>query len=109
MSLICNLVFLHSQFDYNDDSNIATAEVSDLRRRTAIVCPMVQMWNDACDEGFILIGKNGRQGIWTHCATDYLNNDINDDIAGWRFAPYIRNWNATSDRLKAMRILIIND
>ena len=109
MSLICNLVFLHSQFDYDTAGNIATAEVSELRHGTAIVCPMTQMWNDACDEGFILIDKNGRQCIWTHCATDYVNDDINNDIVGWRFAPYIRNWNTASDRLKALRILIIND
>jgi hypothetical protein len=109
MSLICNLVFAHDRFDYDTTGNTATAEFSELSRRRALLRPMAQVWSDACDEGFILIGKNGQQGIWTHCATDYINNDVNDDIAGWRFAPYIRNWNAASDTLKSMRILVIND
>ena len=105
--LICNLVFNHDQFNYDKERNIATADFKDLSARRALISPTAQVWNDACDEGFILLGKDGRQSIWT--LSSFYNDDDNDkEVAGWWFARYIRNWNTVSDTIKAMRILIIN-
>lgn len=107
-NVICQHKFSHTLFSYHEDSNTATTEESTLQghlgnRRNRL--PHSCVWNDAGDVGFILIGKNGKETIWTLATVDRNEGEI----TGWRYGPYIQNWDKASQKLKDLRILIIND
>lgn len=111
-SVICRHKFSHTLFSYHEDTNTATAEESTLQghlgnRRDRL--PHSRVWNDSYDEGFILIGKDGKETIWTLATVDYNGDYSEGEIAGWRYGPYIQDWDNASQKLKDLRILIIND
>ena len=84
------LALFARQFTWKD--GLGTAEISDLRVSVADI--QRQVWNDACDVGFLVIGGTGPK-VFTLENVDKSG----DDVAGWRFV---------STDLK-FRILVIND
>jgi hypothetical protein len=68
-------LFAH-QFTWED--GLGAAEISDLQVFVADL--QRQVWNDACDVGFLVIGNEGPK-VFTLSAVDKSG----DDVAGWRF------------------------
>jgi len=89
-------------FDFNPNTFTFVAEASDFGRGTSAF--FSQVYDDACDAGFTLIGKTGAEVTFIHSSTDMSGGDI----AGWRFTP-------TSDSIRRVpacakvSALIIND
>lgn len=105
-NVICRTVFKHSDFNYFKEDNTASAEISTLLKGRHDA-PFSQIWNDSVDVGFVMDHQNGKVSIWTLTKTDKDASD--EDTFGWRFSPYIRDPQQATQRLKDLRILIIND
>lgn len=91
---------------FDDAGNLTlVAEASTLGRLAGMDC-YSQVWNDACDEGIILVSQNtGNKLIFTLKGAD---TDGEGEVAGWRFAAHVRAHNAP-DKLRNLQVLIIND
>jgi hypothetical protein len=84
-------------FRYYSEDRLFICERSDLKGKRILG----RVFNDACDEGFILRShKTGREVIFCQSGTDY-NND--GEEAGWRFEAL------ASQDCDGVRVLIIND
>jgi hypothetical protein len=57
-----------------------------------------QVYDDACDEGFTMVGKTGRKIVFALERTD----EVEGEVAGWWFV-------AVTPGHKGYRALIIND
>lgn len=76
MAIICNKYFSTRQFTYSRSERCFVAEASELPGNPG------RVYDDACDEGFILVSHQSGDAIVF--ALDRV--DMNgDDIAGWNY------------------------
>ena len=91
-------------FDYISASKTFMAEISELSHGG--VDPLGQLYNDACDQGFVMISdKTGSEVEF------YLHNiqrDAEGDIIAWDFRPSTNAIRHNSN-LQNVKVIILND
>ena len=93
------------RFTWHKDCNAFIAEASDLPKGFDFFS---QVWNDACDAGFILVSeRTGRELLFTFAYEDRHHVHEDAEIAGWNFVadPAFNKGLIT----EPVRALIIND
>ena len=101
MAIICTLTHDLQDFDWDKRNRVLSAEASTIERgrRTAL---MAQVYDDACDEGFVIESHHTDRRVVF--ALDKIDRDNDGDIAGWWFKPAERK-----DAALNIKVLIIND
>ncbi len=86
-------------FFYHKDDKSFSQDISSLKGFN----PLRQLWNDACDQGFVM--KSERTG--KKVAFYFSHTDMDgSDTAGWNFK-IVEEYNMTQEQ-KRMTVLIIN-
>lgn len=67
-----------------------------------------RVWNDACDEGFIMLSpETGREVIFTLAET---HHDQDSDVTDWIFKPYTHRMPAdVKVHVERMNVIVWND
>ena len=87
-------------FFYHKDDKSFSQEISSLKGFN----PLKQLWNDACDQGFVMKSERTGERVLFY----FTHTDMNGrEIAGWNFKVVSNNKMSVAQR--AMTVLIIND
>lgn len=105
MAVICSTYHSTRKFLYHADTKTFTTEVSELG-----TVPFSQVYDDACDEGFVLVShKTGHAIVLRLKSTD---KSYENEITGWRFEPIKKSNGAgrwTAIDANEFTVLVIND
>jgi hypothetical protein len=86
--------------------NELVAYVSDLEANNPIKCVWGQVYDDACDRGFVIISvKTGKEAVF---ARDSVIADSDGEVQAWRCIP-TRDTLRRLPQLKGWTITLIND
>jgi len=104
MADIANTQFESKQFDWHADTQTFVEEISTLSQGGKVRV-FSQVYDDACDEGFVMISsKTGQRVVYV-----VDGHDMNDgDIMGWKLIP-TRDSIRRVPSCKGTKVLIIND
>ena len=84
-----------SQFHYHRDTKTFTQELSSLGNAQ----PWGRLYDDACDEGFVLVSPWTQRKIPFYLASCDTNQE--GEVHGW--------WFKSTDKFSPFKVLIIND
>ena len=109
MAIVCNKVHSSKWFRRDEeDPNLLTAWASDLQpARVSFDSYMFgRVFDDACDEGFILKGeKTGAEVLFTVWHVEIKDDD--NDIRWWELRPY-KYKKPLNDATKELRVIVWN-